>query len=80
MFLQHQPSGKLVEVLDICELIDPCSQKVEGRFHAGEELQDLEPFTKSHLIFPSGEALPVCWLAPDYRQHLSPSISREVRC
>jgi hypothetical protein len=79
MFLQHQPSGKLVEVLNIHELINPCLQKVEGRFHAGEEIQDPEPFTKSHLIFPSGESLPICWLVPDYRQHLSTSIAREAR-
>jgi hypothetical protein len=80
MFLQHQPSGKLVEVLNVHELIDPCLKKIEGRFHAGEELQDPEPFTKSHLIFPSGESLPTCWLAPDYRHHLSTSIAREARC
>lgn len=80
MFLQHQPSGKLVEILDICELIDPCLQKVEGRFHAGEELQDPEPFTKSHLIFPSGEPLPVCWLAADYRYRRLASMAREAGC
>lgn len=78
MFLQHQPSGKLVEVLNIQELINPCLQKIEGRFHAGEELQDPEPFTKSHLIFPSGEPLPICWLAPDYREHLSMPVARAV--
>jgi hypothetical protein len=76
MFLQHQPSGKLVEILDLGELIDPCLQKVAGRFHAGEELQDPEPFTKSHLIFPSGESLPICWLVADYRQRLVTSAAK----
>jgi hypothetical protein len=71
MFLQHQPSGNLVEILNLHELSDPCLQQVKGRFHAGEELQEPELFRKSHLIFPSGESLPVCWLDPDYRQHLS---------
>lgn len=69
MFLHHQPSGKIVEVLDPHELWDPFVEKVNGRFHAGEELQDPEPFTKSHLIFPSGESLPLCWFDPEYRKH-----------
>lgn len=71
MFLHHQPSGELVEILDPRELWNPFVEKVMGRFQAGEELQDPEPFTKSHLIFPSGEPLPVCWFDPDYRKHLS---------
>ncbi|MEG3440414.1 acetyltransferase [Pannus brasiliensis CCIBt3594] len=74
MFLKHQPSGNLVEVLNLDELIDPFLAKVEGRFHSGQEMQDPEPFTKSHLIFPSGESLPVCWLDSHYdrnSRHLS---------
>ncbi|MEL6138831.1 MAG: acetyltransferase [Cyanobacteria bacterium J06628_6] len=70
MFLQHQPTGDLVEILSLDDLWDPFSKKIKGRFHAGEELQDPEDFTKSHLVFPSGESLPVCWADPDYRQHL----------
>ncbi|EKU96386.1 hypothetical protein Lepto7375DRAFT_0382 [Leptolyngbya sp. PCC 7375] len=71
MFLQHKPSGDLVEILNPKELWNPYLVKVKGRFHAGEEMQDPEPFTKSHLIFPSGEALPLCWFDPAYRQHMS---------
>lgn len=68
MFLEHKPSGNLVEILALDELFDPCLDQVTGRFHAGEELQEIEPFTKSHLIFPSGELLPQCWLNAHYRE------------
>ena len=68
MFLLHQPSKSLVEILEIKDLWNPLSEKVLGRFHAGEELQDPEPFTKSHLVFPSGESLPLCWVNADCRE------------
>ena len=67
MYLKHTGSGDLVEVLDIRALINPKQSKVAGRFHAGEELQDPANFSKSELIFPSGEALPRCWLDANYR-------------
>ncbi|MCM1984508.1 acetyltransferase [Lyngbya confervoides] len=70
MFLKHQPSGNLVEILAVQDLMDPFKRTVLGRFHAGEELQDDETFTKSHLIFPSQEPLPQCWLDAEYRDHL----------
>jgi hypothetical protein len=38
------------------------------RLHAGEELQDSEAFAKAELLFPSGEALPRCWVDAGYRQ------------
>ena len=41
---------------------------VMGRFQAGEELQEAERFTKADLNFPSGEALPRCWLDPNYQR------------
>jgi hypothetical protein len=40
---------------------------VNGRFHAGEEMQDPAGFSKSELAFPSGEDLPRCWTDPAYR-------------
>lgn len=67
MFLQERNSGCLVEVLDTQGLFDPLHRQIEGRKHAGEELQDPEAFDKSNLLFPSGEALPLCWLNPAYR-------------
>jgi hypothetical protein len=67
MYLKHKKSGNLVEILDMKAVIDPCQARVVGRYHAGEELQDPENFSKSDLVFPSGEALPVCWLDPNYK-------------
>ncbi len=68
MYLLHRTSGDLVEVLDVSEAIDPCKDSLGGRFHAGEEIQEPETFAKSDLVFPSGEALPRCWLDPDYKR------------
>ena len=67
MYLRDKRSGDLVEVLDTSVLVDPCVAELEGRFHAGEELQDAARFSKSELEFPSGEALPRCWIDPGYR-------------
>ena len=67
MYLRDKQSGDLVEVLDLSAMIDPCEAEVEGRFHAGEELQDAARFAKANLEFPSGESLPRCWVDADYR-------------
>jgi len=67
MYLRDKASGDLVEVLDTAEMVDPCMAQLEGRFHAGEELQDVARFVKDNLEFPSGEALPLCWLDATYR-------------
>jgi len=66
MFLTYCPDGSLVEVRQLAALIDPFAVSVEGRLHAGEELQDPELFAKCELRFPSGEPLPLCWLDPAY--------------
>lgn len=68
MFLRHKQSGSLVEVLNLEAMYDPCQHQIEGRFHAGEEMQDPETFSKSDLVFPSNEPLPQCWLDSHYRQ------------
>jgi len=70
MYLRHKQSGDLVEVAELAELFDPCADAVRGRIHAGEELQDLATFAKTDLAFPSGEALPRCWLDRAYRANL----------
>lgn len=67
MYLRDKKSGDLVEVLDIAAMMDPCKQELAGRFHAGEELQEPEAFTKDSLEFPSGEKLPRCWIDVEYR-------------
>ncbi len=68
MYLKHQPSSDLVEILDLTSLFDPFRDEVVGRFHAGEELQDPAKFSKSELIFPSGESIPRCWTDGKYRE------------
>ncbi len=68
MFLK-QKKGHLIEVLSLNDLISPTHAEVVGRLHFGEEMQDPEKFTKADLVFPSGEALPQCWLDVHYRDH-----------
>lgn len=67
MYLRDKATGDLVEVLDSAEMIDPCMAQLQGRFHAGEEMQEATSFSKNGLEFPSGEALPRCWVDADYR-------------
>jgi hypothetical protein len=70
MFLsiRHDDDSSLVEVLNLVQLFDPFEPRVLGRLHAGEELQDPQPWPKADLRFPSGEALPSCWLHPPRRE------------
>jgi len=68
MYLKHQQTGNLVEVVDTAALFDPFRDSLEGRLHAGEELQEVEVFPKAELVFPSGESLPRCWTDGNYRQ------------
>lgn len=68
MFLMQKNTEKLVEVLSLTDLFNPNHDKVVGRFHAGEEMQDPETFPKNDMQFPSGEALPRCWLDSHYRE------------
>lgn len=69
MFLMQKNSERLVEVLSLNDLFNPNHSEIVGRFHAGEEMQDAEKFDKTQMQFPSGEALPQCWLDSEYRQH-----------
>jgi hypothetical protein len=66
MFLKSKRDGSLIEVLDPVKLYDPNLTEFSGRFHAGEELQEPENFSKLDVVFPSGEALPLCWLDRNY--------------
>jgi hypothetical protein len=67
MYLKNKHNGDLVEILDIRSLTDPFQDRIAGRYHAGEELQDPENFAKPDLLFPSGENLPRCWIDPSYK-------------
>jgi hypothetical protein len=75
MFLMHKASGVLIEIMDPSDLIDPFCPTVVGREHAGEEMQDPDDYPKAEMMFPSGEALPRCWLDPHYRE--VPQLSSE---
>jgi hypothetical protein len=66
MFLKTRQDGSLLEVLNLQQLFDPFASRLEGRLHAGEELQEPEAILKADLLFPSGEPLPRCWLDPAY--------------
>jgi len=68
MFLKDTKTGDLVEIVDVAALVNPFVDRVQGRVHAGEELQDPADFSKSSLIFPSGEPLPKCWQDSDYER------------
>ena len=68
MFLKTRQDGSLMEVLNLRQLFDPFAGSVDGRLHTGEELQDSEAFAKGELLFPSGEALPRCWVDAGYRK------------
>jgi hypothetical protein len=67
VYLKEKSTGDLVEVLAFSDLIDPYNDSLAGRYHHGEETQDPEKFAKRDLVFPSGEALPRCWIDPQYR-------------
>lgn len=67
MFLKEKSSGHLVEVLSMRDLFDPVRATFAGRYNVGEEMPDPQTFQKADMCFPSGEALPRCWLDVHYR-------------
>jgi len=69
MFLKHLPSGDLVEVIDLPDVINPYSDTIRARAHSSDLIQRPENFLKIELAFPSGEALPLCWVDGHYREH-----------
>jgi hypothetical protein len=72
MLLKIKTTGCLVEVCNLSELTDPCSQYTQVRRLRG--YKDAEPTTlkKIDLIFVSGEQLPCCW------QKVYPKSSNQV--
>lgn len=71
MFLKHTPTGDLVEVIDLPDVINPTSSTIRARAHTGEVIQRPENFLKSELAFPSGEPLPLCWMDSHYYEHMA---------
>lgn len=49
MFLKTKHGGSLVEVLAMDQLVNSFEMSLQGRLHAGEELQDPEPFAKERI-------------------------------
>ena len=70
MFLKLKQDGALVEILSPEDLYDPFHEEVMGRIHDGQEMQDSEAFSKTELIFPSGESLPRCWIDGHYQDQM----------
>lgn len=68
MLLRDTISGDLVEVSDISSLVNPFIDQLSVQFQCGEDLADYENCAKAALTFPSGEALPKCWVNGHYRQ------------
>lgn len=67
MLLKDSSSGHLVEVMNLLELLNPFEARTQVQFQYGEEAHQPEYIRKDHLCFPSGEALPRCWLDSHYR-------------
>ena len=69
MYLKHVPSGDLVEIIDLPDVINPSSPTIRGRSYVDETIQHPENFLKTELAFPSGEPLPLCWVDSHYNEH-----------
>lgn len=67
MFVKLNRDKTLIKVLDTKALFDPFEANVQGQQQSGQAEQPPSSFEKSHLIFPSGESLPQCWLDPNYQ-------------
>lgn len=67
MLLREKSSNHMVEITNLINLMDVNCDEVVGQYQEGEEAQDPEPYTKSSLVFLSGEELPRCWTDPHYR-------------
>ncbi len=69
MYLKHIPSGDLVEIIDLPDVINPTSPTIRARSYIDETIQRPENFLKTELAFPSGEPLPLCWVDSHYHEH-----------
>jgi len=69
MFLKNRNNSDIIEIIGDIDLTNLYHSKVMGRYQVGQEQQDLEEFSKSELVFLSGEELPRCWTDPHYRKN-----------
>lgn len=68
MFLKHSRTGEIVKAMEPRALFDPLVESIQARSQASEDMIDIA-YTKSELLFPSGEPLPLCWRDSRYREH-----------
>lgn len=69
MYLKHVPSGDLIEIIDLPDVINPASPTIRARSYTDENIRRAENFLKTELAFPSGESLPLCWIDSRYNEH-----------
>jgi hypothetical protein len=67
MLVKDSQDQTLIKVLNPDALFDPTHDQIQGQQQSGQAEQPPQPFDKSRLLFPSGEALPQCWTDPDYQ-------------
>jgi len=67
MYLRNKANGDLAEVEKLEVLMDPNATSLMVHYFAGEEMGEPVSVKKDAMVFPSGEALPQCWLDPHYR-------------
>ncbi|MEO0540711.1 MAG: acetyltransferase [Cyanobacteria bacterium P01_A01_bin.105] len=67
MFLKRKRDGGMIKVADTEPLFNPMTPEIEGNLQGGQAAQPVEKFDKSELRFPSGEALPQCWIDANYQ-------------
>ncbi|MGF1535821.1 MAG: acetyltransferase [Elainellaceae cyanobacterium] len=70
MFLKRKGEDDLVKISDVEALFNPATAQVTGQIQAGQNEQPSASFQKSDLMFPSGEALPQCWIDANYRMDM----------
>jgi len=70
MYLKHTPSGELVEVIDLQDVVTPYSSSVLARSYRNDKQQKAERVPKQELVFPSGEALPICWTQKAFHERV----------
>ena len=71
MYLKHVPTGDLIEVLDLTDVVNPASTTIRARSYAGDIAHRPEYFLKTEISFPSGEPLPLCWSDSHYNEHIA---------
>ncbi|MEB3358211.1 MAG: acetyltransferase [Synechococcales bacterium] len=72
MFLKDKQTDELVKITDVEHLFSPSEESITGCIQGGQNEQPPQSFNKRDLMFPSGEALPQCWVDANYRMKMPP--------